>query len=237
MNFEYSDNLRIYFKDIRKSTHFSKEKEQEIGKRIESGDRSAIEELVKANLKLVVTIANKHIGQGLSIDDLIQEGNIGLYEAACSFRPSEGKFSTYAQLWIRKRINEAVAQKGRIIRLPHNQEYEIYKAKKQGKEFQEFSIIELDKPTGDDSEEHVSDRFLGNSPDIELDHEKEYLIFNIKKRLSSLNEKEQEIVKMYFGIDCEYPVPSEIIAERMEMTQVRVCQIIKTSIKKMKKIF
>lgn len=234
MKFEKSDSLRIYFKQIRKTAHFDKEKEEELSKKIENGDFEAIKTLVEANLKLVVTIANRHIGQGLSIDDLIQEGNIGLIEAAKSFNSSKGKFSVYAQLWIRKRINEAVAKKGRIVRLPHNKEYEIYKEKKLGICTQNLKPIELDAPALEDSDESISDRYIGVNSQTDLDHDKEYMNFIIKKSLSTLKERDKEIVKMYFGIDQEYSLPSEVIAEKMKMTQIRVCQIIKTSIEKMK---
>lgn len=235
MKFETSDNLKIYFKQIKNSTPLSKEQEMEIGKRIANGDSKAIAELVKANLKIVVTIANNHIGQGLSIDDLIQEGNIGLYEAAMKFSPNPAtKFVTYASYWIRKRINEAVAQKGRVVRLPHNQEYAIYKAKMAGEDTPNLHPIELDSLVGEDADETFADRLLGNAPDVEKEHVIEHENFIIRKSLSTLKERDREIVKMYFGIGCDYAVPSDIIAKRLGITQIRVCQIVKISIEKMK---
>ena len=133
MSFETSDNLPKYFNTINKLNPLSLEEERALAVRIKSGDLLAMHTLVKHNLKIVVTIANRHIGQGVAIDDLIQEGNIGLYEAAQRFDPQgEVRFVSYASLWIRKRVNEAVVAHGRIVRLPHNQEYDLYKAKQAG---------------------------------------------------------------------------------------------------------
>lgn len=237
MKFETSDTLPAYFRSIKKLEPLSKEQEHELGLRIEAGDKAAINELVKHNLKIVVTIANRHVGQGLLIDDLIQEGNLGLYEAATKFTSThEGRFINYASFWIRKRINEAVAQLGRVVRLPHNQEYDIYKIKMKGGETPNLRTVELDSPVGEDSDETVADRILGSKPDVERDHDAEHLSSFVKGALSTLKERDRDIVKMYFGIDCEYAVPTESIAEQLGMTQIRICQIVKASIEKMKAV-
>ncbi len=116
MNFETSENLPKYFKTIKKSNPLTIDEERALGSRIKSGDRRAVNELVQHNLKIVVKLANRHIGQGVPIDDLIQEGNIGLIEAAERFDPKDGvRFISYASLWIRKRLNEAVVAHGRIV--------------------------------------------------------------------------------------------------------------------------
>ena len=122
MSFETSENLPKYFKTIQKLNPLTVTEEKELAQKIQEGDANALNKLVKHNLKIVVTIANRHIGQGVPIDDLIQEGNIGLFEAAQRFDPkSDARFITYASLWVRKRINESVVAHGRIVRLPHNQ--------------------------------------------------------------------------------------------------------------------
>jgi RNA polymerase primary sigma factor len=237
MKFETSDTLPMYFRSIRKLEPLSKEREQELAIRIEAGDREAVNELVTHNLKIVVTISNRHVGQGLSIDDLIQEGNIGLYEAATKFTSAhEGRFINYASFWIRKRLNEAVAQLGRVVRIPHNQEYDIYKIKMQGGETPNLRPIELDSPIGEDSDETVADRILGSVPEIEIEHNAEYQSAFINASLSILKDRDREIIKMYFGIGYDYAIPTDSIADKFGMTQIRICQIVKASINKMKEI-
>ena len=134
--FETSESLPQYFKDIEGvSSPLTKAEELQLAARIQKGDELALNRLVQANLKFVVTLANKFIGMGLSIDDLIQEGNAGLIEAARRFTPDKDvKFITYAQFWIRKRLNLSLCEYGRTVRLPVNQEYDIYKRKMKGED-------------------------------------------------------------------------------------------------------
>lgn len=231
--FETSDNLPKYFKTISKCEPLSLEQEKALAVRIQAGDSAAIHKLVKHNLKIVVTIANRHIGQGVSLDDLIQEGNIGLYEAAQRFDPREGvRFISYASLWIRKRINEAVVAYGRTVRLPHNQEYDRYKAKMAGEEVESLQTIAIDTPISSDGETTIGDLILRNSPEVEFEYEMDDIKFTVRKVISVLKERDQKILKQYFGIDCDYAVPSETIAENFNMTNVRVCQIVKSAIQK-----
>jgi RNA polymerase primary sigma factor len=234
-NFETSDNLPRYFKSISKCNPLSLEEEKELGSRIKAGDETAVHELVRHNLKIVVTIANRHIGQGVSIDDLIQEGNIGLYEAAQRFDPhGDARFISYASLWVRKRINEAVVAHGRIVRLPHNQEYDRYKAKRAGEETPNLASVEIDAKVSDDGETTVGDLLLKCGPEVDRAFEMEGIKFIVRNRMCRLKERDQMIIKAYFGIDHDYEWPTDIIAERFGMTNVRVCQIVKASIEKMK---
>ena len=161
MKFETSENLPKYFKTIQKSVPLTVAEERELVIAIQTGDRRATHKLVQANLKFVVKLANRHIGQGVPIDDLIQEGNMGLIEAAENFKPREGqRFINYAQLWIRKRLNESVAKTGRIVRLPHNQEYEIFKSKKRGESVEAPTRVNIDAPIGDDGGNTIGDIIL-----------------------------------------------------------------------------
>lgn len=113
--FETSSTLPTYFREMAAiSKPLSKAREHELARRIQAGDDRALEELVQANLKFAVTLANKFVGMGLSIDDLIQEANSGLIEAALRFGAEKDvKFITYAQFWIRKRLNGALCEIGR----------------------------------------------------------------------------------------------------------------------------
>jgi RNA polymerase primary sigma factor len=237
MSFETSENLPKYFKTIAKSNPLSLEEEKALAARIKSGDQSATHLLVKHNLKIVVTIANRHIGQGVAIDDLIQEGNIGLYEAAQRFDPQgDVRFISYASLWVRKRINEAVVAHGRIVRLPHNQEYDIYKAKQAGEETPNLSTVEIDKPVGEEGDATLGDIILNHSPEIDSLFEQEEVIYRVRRAMSLLKPRDRDIVSAYFGLDRDCALPTDIIAERFEMTNVRVCQIVKSSIEKMKSL-
>jgi RNA polymerase primary sigma factor len=181
MRFETSDNLPKYFRTIQKSTPLTVDREAELVKLIQQGDRMALNELVQANLKFVVKLANRHIGQGVPIDDLIQEGNIGLMEAAKNFKPKEGqRFISYASLWIRKRLNEAVAKTGRIVRLPHNQEYEIYKAKMKNEEVEEPRRAYIDDRVGEDGATSLGDLILSSASETETSIEMDDIRFKVK---------------------------------------------------------
>lgn len=233
--FETSENLPKYFKSIAKSNPLTIEEEKALGARIKAGDESAVHELVRHNLKIVVTIANRHIGQGVPIDDLIQEGNIGLYEAAQRFDPhGDARFISYASLWVRKRINEAVVAFGRIVRLPHNQEYNIYKAKMAGEEVPNLTTVAIDSPVSSEGDTMLGDLILKCQPEVESVVEMDGIKFVVHKAMSVLKERDQKIIKAYFGIDRDYEVPTDMIAEQFGMTSVRVCQIVKASIEKMR---
>ncbi|MBI3964437.1 MAG: sigma-70 family RNA polymerase sigma factor [Chloroflexi bacterium] len=113
------DPIRLYLSEIRQAPLLTHKQEIELARRIERGDKRAIQRLVRANLRLVVSIAKKYVGRGLSLMDLIQEGNIGLLRAVTGYDWRRGfRFSTYATWWIRQAISRAVADKGRPIRLP-----------------------------------------------------------------------------------------------------------------------
>ena len=237
MKFETSENLPKYFKTIQKNSPLSVDEERELVIAIQSGSTIATNRLVQANLKFVVKVANRHIGQGVPIDDLIQEGNIGLIEAASNFKPRDGqRFINYAQLWIRKRINEAVAKTGRIVRLPHNQEYEIFKSKRKGDEVEAPTRVSIDKPIGEDGDNTLGDLILRTGSEAEFEMELDQVKFQVKRALSVLKDRDRSIIMDYFGIDREYEVPTDMIAEKYAMTNVRVCQIVKASIEKMRLI-
>lgn len=116
---DVGDPVKMYLKEIGKVPLLTREEEVELAKRIEAGDEEAKKHLAEANLRLVVSIAKKHIGRGMSFLDLIQEGNLGLIKAVEKFDYTKGyKFSTYATWWIRQSITRAIADQGRTIRVP-----------------------------------------------------------------------------------------------------------------------
>ncbi|PZM80041.1 RNA polymerase sigma factor RpoD [Candidatus Gracilibacteria bacterium] len=113
------DSIRMYLNEIGRVELLSSEEEIEIGKQIRAGSMEARKKLAAANLRLVVSIAKKYMGRGLSLLDLIQEGNVGLFRAVDKFDPDKGfKFSTYATWWIRQGVTRAIADQARTIRVP-----------------------------------------------------------------------------------------------------------------------
>ena len=117
-----SESLEKYLQEIGREDLLTAEEEVELAQRIKKGDREALEKLTKANLRFVVSVAKQYQNQGLSLPDLINEGNLGLIKAAEKFDETRGfKFISYAVWWIRQSIHQAIAEQSRIVRLPQNQ--------------------------------------------------------------------------------------------------------------------
>ena len=243
MKFEASKNVSAYFRGFQKSVTLTTEEEKQLAILIQSGDTAAFAEMVSRNLKLVVKIANRHIGQGVPIDDLIQEGNIGLMEAAGRYMPdTNARFASYASLWIRKRINEAVAQTGRIVRLPHNMEIELFHAKREKpseetvETLQAPKAVRIDNPVSEEGGMLLGELILNTPSQTQIDMEFDDLKFKVTKLVDKLKPRDKEIILDYFGIDREYEMPTDQIAEKHNMTNVRVCQIVKSSLQTLKQL-
>ncbi len=258
-------SLDKYLHDIGKVELLSAEREVELAKRIKRGDQLALEELIKANLRFVVSVSKQYQNQGLSLPDLINEGNLGLIKAAQRFDETRGfKFISYAVWWIRQSILQALAEQARIVRLPLNKIGSINKINrtfsKLEQEFQREPTLEevagmlettsevvedamkvsshhvsMDAPLRDEDDNSLYDIMLNNespSPD-------NILITNslrkeIERTLSTLGEREAEIIKYYFGLN-GYPQHTlEEIGEVFGLTRERVRQIKEKSIKKLK---
>ena len=121
INFESEDSISKYFKDVRKTVLLTQQEEVDLAKKIKKGDQKAIDKLVKANLKFVVSIAKEYQGQGLALSDLISEGNLGLIKAATRFDHNKGfRFISYAVWWIKQSIIQSLNDNARMVRLPAN---------------------------------------------------------------------------------------------------------------------
>jgi RNA polymerase primary sigma factor len=261
-------SLDKYLHEIGKVELLSAEKEVELAKRIKSGDRVALEMLIKGNLRFVVSVSKQYQNQGLSLPDLINEGNLGLIKAAERFDETRGfKFISYAVWWIRQSILQALAEQARIVRLPLNKIGSINKINKAfsklEQEFQREPTIEevadlmesrpeiiedslnfssihisMDAPLRDEEASNLYDVMLN---DDSLDPEEELMNVSLRKEiersLSTLGEREAEILRCYFGLNGYQPYTLEEIGEEFGLTRERVRQIKEKAIKKLKNQF
>ena len=239
--------------------------EVELALRIKEGDQVALEKLVKANLRFVVSVSKQYQNQGLTLPDLINEGNLGLIKAAQRFDETRGfKFISYAVWWIRQSILQAIAEQARIVRLPLNQVGSLNRINKtfsrleqeferepSPEEIAECLEIEKDKVTEAQkiSGRHVSmdapfkdgeDGTLldvlsnGNSPIADLSLMNESLQQEIKRSLSTLTDREQDVIILFFGIGIPHPLSLEEIGEKFGLTRERVRQIKEKGIRRLR---
>ena len=250
-----SESLDKYLQEIGREQLITADQEVELARRIKQGDRRALEKLTRANLRFVVSVAKQYQNQGMSLPDLINEGNIGLIKAAEKFDETRGfKFISYAVWWIRQSILQALAEQSRIVHLPLNQ---VGLLNKIGKAYSKFeqenerkpSPLELaamldipvekvtealkqngrhlsvDAPFAEGEENSLLDVLSDDSSPV-TDHAllSESLATDIDRALSRLNEREQEVVKLFFGVGCR-EMTLEEIGDKFGLTRERVRQI------------
>jgi len=258
VNFDTDDSITKYFKDIRKSSALTSKEEASLAKRIKNGDKKAIEELVNANLKFVISIAKEYQGQGLPLSDLISEGNYGLVKAATRFDHKRGfRFISYAVWWVRQSILQSLNDNARMVRLPANVINKISKLNKEISKFEflnereplsnemsndeiEFSLLKnsrcasLNEFINEDGDELI-DLISAETPDEDRLIIDERIKTEINKTLSVLDERERTIIQCYFGIDidCE-AMTLEAIGERYGLTKERIRQIKEKAIRKLR---
>ena len=259
-----SASLDKYLQEIGREELVTPEEEVELAQRIRKGDQVALEKLTRANLRFVVSVAKQYQNQGLSLPDLINEGNLGLIKAAEKFDETRGfKFISYAVWWIRQSILQALAEQSRIVRLPLNQVGSLNKINKALSKFEQENerqpsneelseMIDVPKDKISDtlrvSGRHVSvdapfvegeDNSLldvlpnDDSPMADKGLVNESLNTEIERALSTLTDREREIVKSFFGIGCQ-EMTLEEIGERFGLTRERVCQIKEKAIRRLK---
>ncbi|MGQ9643393.1 MAG: sigma-70 family RNA polymerase sigma factor [Ignavibacterium sp.] len=258
-------SLDKYLSEIAKEPLLTPEEEIQLAIKIRNGDTFALERLIKSNLRFVVSVAKQYQNQGLSLGDLINEGNVGLMKAARRFDETRGfKFISYAVWWIRQSILQALAEQSRIVRLPLNrvgtlnrigkeygrleQEFEREPSPEELANALEMDVEELsdvmlmngkpmsmDAPFNQNDENSLHDVLINDelpSPDEELMNES--LKAEIKSALNILNEREKEVLKLYFGIDTEQALTLEEIGEKFNLTRERVRQIKEKAIRKLR---
>ena len=257
-------SLDKYLQEIGKVELISAEEEVELAQRIKQGDKIALEKLTKANLRFVVSVAKQYQNQGLSLPDLINEGNLGLIKAAQRFDETRGfKFISYAVWWIRQSILQALAEQSRIVRLPLNKIGSINKINKTyAKLEQEFERepnaeeiaevleiteaevkesmknagrhISMDAPLVQDEDNTMYDVLKSEeapTPETELLYES--LRKEIDRAISTLTQREQDVVRMYFGLSGSHPMTLEEIGEKFDLTRERVRQIKEKAIRRL----
>ncbi|MBL7719145.1 MAG: RNA polymerase sigma factor RpoD/SigA [Flavipsychrobacter sp.] len=261
-----SQSLEKYLQEIGKVDLITPEEEVQLAIKIKQGDQRALEKLTKANLRFVVSVAKQYQNQGLSLSDLINEGNLGLIKAAQRFDETRGfKFISYAVWWIRQSILQALAEQSRIVRLPLNkvglsnkiskaysqleQEFEREPSTEELAELLDIGTEEVETTLGVaarhvsvdapfvDSEDNTLLDVLENpnseSADSGLEHY-DSLRCEIERSLSTLTDRQRDVIKLYFGIGVEHPMSLEDIGEKFSLTRERVRQIKDKAITKLR---
>lgn len=260
-----SASLDKYLQEIGKYDLISVEEEVELAQRIRQGDEEAVQKLTRANLRFVVSVAKQYQNQGLSLPDLINEGNLGLIRAARKFDETRGfKFISYAVWWIRQSIMQAVNEQSRIVRLPLNQVSSLSKYKKVISDFEqeherkpspeELSEIldipiekimttmrvssrhvSIDAPFSEDEGNTLLD-VLENDQAEDSDKSliNESLREEINRTLSTLSDREADIIRLSFGIGCK-EMRLEEIGAKFDLTRERVRQIKEKALRNLKK--
>ena len=257
--------LDKYLADIGREELISTDEEVELAQRIREGDEKALEKLVCANLRFVVSVAKQYQNQGLSLNDLINEGNMGLIKAARKFDETRGfKFISYAVWWIRQSILQAISDQSRIVRMPLNQVGFQSKLSKIRTNFEQkyerqASIEELaeemgtdqakiaealgtngkkisvDAPLQNDDSSAMIDTMTDESQEpTDIQMEKESLDADLNTALSFLQEREQTVLKLLFGIGGETEMTAEEVANKLELTRERVRQIKERALRRLR---
>ncbi|MFD1551367.1 RNA polymerase subunit sigma [Putridiphycobacter roseus] len=261
-----SQSLDKYLQDIGKEELITAEMEVELAKRIKQGDQWALEKLTRANLRFVVSVAKQYQNQGLTLPDLINEGNLGLIKAAQKFDETRGfKFISYAVWWIRQSILQALAEQARIVRLPLNQVGSLNKINKAfSKLEQEYERppsaeelaevlevpedkikesmkvagrhVSMDAPLSSSEDGGTLMDVMANddSPDADRLLLAESLQKEIERSLSTLTDKEREIIRLFFGIGMNHGLTLEEIGSKFNLTRERVRQIKEKAIRRLR---
>jgi RNA polymerase primary sigma factor len=257
-------SLDKYLQEIGREDLITAEEEVELARRIRAGDQAALEKLTKANLRFVVSVAKQYQNQGLSLPDLINEGNLGLIKAARRFDETRGfKFISYAVWWIRQSILQALAEQSRIVRLPLNQVGSLNKIKKTSsrleQQFQRLPsadeiadamevpehkidaalkistrYISMDAPLAQDDDTKFIDVFVNEDPSTDNGLMRESLAKEIERSLATLTDKERDVINLYYGIGMPHGLTLEEIGSKFNLTRERVRQIKEKAIRRLK---
>lgn len=259
-----SQSLDKYLSDISKIDMVTPDEEVVLTRLIREGDQMALHKLTKANLRFVVSVAKKFQNQGLSLNDLISEGNMGMIKAAYRFDETKGfKFISYAVWWIRQGILAAIAEQSRTVRLPLNQigsvslmhktyakleqQYEREPSVEELAEAMDKTVdsvadvmsksrrqLSLDTPFGTESENSLLDMLVSGETATDNGLLQESLSVTIKNALTTLSERERSIIILFFGLGQPQPSSLEDIGVRYDLTRERVRQLKDKALRQLK---
>ena len=256
--------LDKYLVEIGREELISTDEEVELAQKIHKGDRRALDKLTRANLRFVVSVAKQYQNQGLALNDLIDEGNLGLIKAAQKFDETRGfKFISYAVWWIRQSILQAISEQSRIVRMPLNQVgfqsklakavVNFEQANERRPSVQELADIpetdegkvrealgtngkkvSVDAPFQDDDSNSLIDIMTDeDAPTTDNNMERESLSKDLEAALSTLSEREQQVLKMLFGIGCNEMTAEEVV-NSLSLTRERVRQIKERALRRLR---
>jgi RNA polymerase primary sigma factor len=250
------DSLGIYLREIRRIPLLTAKEESDLARRGRAGDHAALDDLVRRNLRFVVSIAKQYVGSGVPLEDLINEGNVGLIRAAERFDVDRGyRFISYAVWWIKQAILQHLGEQSRTVRLPLNKTTALVRVTRAGQRLgqqlgREPSAEELaaflhlkpeevervlsmptkqfsidDPIEGQDNDFHVDTLSDESSPMPDEAAEEISRSEDIETALKSLNPREGDILRRYFGLGGEEPHTLEEIGAHYQLTRERVRQI------------
>lgn len=259
-----SASLDKYLQEIGHEELLTTDQEVELAQRIRKGDKRALERLTKANLRFVVSVAKQYQNQGLSLPDLINEGNVGLIKAAEKFDETRGfKFISYAVWWIRQSILQAIAEQSRLVRLPLNQVGSVNKITRELNKFEQeherkpsvdeiaervdlpedkiadamkanSRHVSLDAPIADGEDSSMIDFLSGDSSNTDRELAIESLKAEVSHILKLLTDKEQKVLRAFFGIDGSPEMTLDEIGEKYNLTRERVRQIKEKALRRLR---
>lgn len=259
-----SASLDKYLQEIGHEELLTTDEEVELAQRIRKGDKRALERLTKANLRFVVSVAKQYQNQGLSLPDLINEGNVGLIKAAEKFDETRGfKFISYAVWWIRQSILQAIAEQSRLVRLPLNQVGSVNKITRELNKFEQeherkpsvdeiaervdlpedkiadamkanSRHVSMDAPIADGEDSSMIDFLAGDSSNTDRELAIESLKAEVSRILKLLTDKEQKVLRAFFGIDGSPEMTLDEIGEKYNLTRERVRQIKEKALRRLR---
>ncbi len=252
---EAASMVDLYLEDLSRYPLLSPEEEDATARRARAGDKEALEQLARANLRFVVSVAKRYQNRGLPFADLVQEGNVGLVTAAKKFDPDQGvKFISYAVWWIRQAILAALARQSRSVRLPLNRATELARVLRVGErlkqdlgrdptpgeisgpaELTESTVemllalnvaeVRLDAPVGDGEDSQLIDRFLVDESDVEEAVDATLLKEHVTLALQSIRPRDARVLRLYYGLQGESEHTLEQIGQLLGVTRERVRQL------------
>ena len=258
------DILDQYLYEVSRTPLLTAQQELAIARRVRGGDAEAMEELIKRNLRFVISVAKKYQNRGLALTDLIGEGNVGLLTAARKFDPDQGvKFISYAVWWIRQAILAALARHGRTVRVPLNRTADLSRIIRTSESLRQelgreptpdeiaritglapdivqslaalnSADVRLDAPLDPEGDRSLIDRFVAEGQDAETQAMEQFLIEEIDRALGTLPPRDARVLRLYFGLDGGREHTLEEIGGMLGVTRERIRQLRDRALKRLR---